>query len=152
VNTFTDGAIDMTLRKRAILVAIAAHTRKHGYGPSYRDIASAVGLASISSVARYIRVLARTGYLHEPSAKARAVVLAEDVMVSRRGRVARVVTTFRRCGECEMDVPADHSHADAEAAVSELLQLAANTVTTSPDALDLIRAATQTHPVGGESP
>ncbi|MGW6691885.1 LexA family protein [Streptomyces sp. NPDC054961] len=55
--------IRLTERRLRILEAIAAHTAAHGAGLSVREIGSAVGLASSSSVAFQLAHLERGGLL-----------------------------------------------------------------------------------------
>ncbi|WIM98574.1 transcriptional repressor LexA [Actinoplanes oblitus] len=62
----------LTDRQRRILTVIREHAQRHGYSPSTREIADAVGLASTSAVARHLRVL-------------------EDLGLLRRGRATRPV-------------------------------------------------------------
>ena len=51
--------------RSAILRCIAAYSVEHGYPPSYREIAAAVGLRSPSSVAGHIAHLRAEGLLQE---------------------------------------------------------------------------------------
>lgn len=63
---FTDEDLDtstLTPRQRQILTVIQTWALRHGYSPSTRDIADAVGLASTSSVGRHLRLLEEHGYL-----------------------------------------------------------------------------------------
>ncbi|BCJ45976.1 LexA repressor [Actinoplanes ianthinogenes] len=53
----------LTDRQRRILTVIRDHAQRHGYSPSTREIADAVGLASTSAVARHLRVLEDYGLL-----------------------------------------------------------------------------------------
>lgn len=53
----------LTERQRQILTVIARSASRHGYSPSTREIADAVGLASTSTVSRHLRRLEEWGYL-----------------------------------------------------------------------------------------
>ncbi|MFB9338542.1 transcriptional repressor LexA [Actinoplanes octamycinicus] len=53
----------LTERQRRILTVIRDHAQRHGYSPSTREIADALGLASTSTVARHLRVLEEYGLL-----------------------------------------------------------------------------------------
>ncbi|MBL7255697.1 transcriptional repressor LexA [Actinoplanes sp. LDG1-01] len=50
-------------RQRQILTVIQQWAQRHGYSPSTREIADAIGLASPSSVGRHLRVLEEAGFL-----------------------------------------------------------------------------------------
>ncbi|AEV83046.1 LexA family transcriptional regulator [Actinoplanes sp. SE50] len=61
-----DDALDtsvLTERQRRILGVIRDSALRHGYSPSTREIADAVGLASTSAVARHLRALEDLGFL-----------------------------------------------------------------------------------------
>jgi repressor LexA len=62
-------------RKQKILEHIAGTLRAHGYPPSVREIARAVGLASTSAVHHHLQILEREGYLERGAAQSRAIRL-----------------------------------------------------------------------------
>ena len=82
-------------RKNEILLFVNRFSDVNGYSPSYREIAEAVGLKSVSTVAYYVRQLESDGRL-----------------VQRRGQRCRSVGTARRVrltipegnGECTQRV------------------------------------------------
>jgi repressor LexA len=49
--------------------------QRSGHSPTYRDIASAVGLASLSSVSLHVRTLQKKGYLFREPGRPRTVVV-----------------------------------------------------------------------------
>jgi repressor LexA len=63
------------LRKKRIIEYIAANLREHGYPPSVREIATAVGLASTSAVHHHLSALEREGYLERDATQSRALRL-----------------------------------------------------------------------------
>jgi repressor LexA len=63
------------LRKQRIIEYIAANLRDHGYPPSVREIATAVGLASTSAVHHHLSALEREGYLERDATQSRALRL-----------------------------------------------------------------------------
>jgi repressor LexA len=63
----------LTWRQRKILQAIRDSVQKHGYPPSMREIAQAVGLISTSSVSYQLSILERKGYLHRDLRRPRTV-------------------------------------------------------------------------------
>ncbi|GAA0571176.1 transcriptional repressor LexA [Paractinoplanes ferrugineus] len=50
-------------RQRRILAVIQKWALRHGYSPSTREIADAIGVAATSTVSRHLRVLEDLGYL-----------------------------------------------------------------------------------------
>ena len=69
----------LTDRQRDIVAAVADLTTRLGYPPTYREIAKAVGLASVSSVADHVDSLRLAGVLTTNRFSARSVRLAEGV-------------------------------------------------------------------------
>jgi repressor LexA len=63
----------LTPRQRQILAMIRDWVDRHGYPPTMREIAAAVGLASPSSVAHQLRVLEEHGHLRRDARGSRAV-------------------------------------------------------------------------------
>jgi repressor LexA len=63
----------LTWRQRKVLQVIRDSVRQHGYPPSMREIAKAVGLTSTSSVAYQLGVLQDKGYLRRDVGRPRTV-------------------------------------------------------------------------------
>ena len=68
----------LSSRRRQILDMIVDHQRVHGYPPSIREIASAVGLKSPASVKAHLDILAEAGYLRVDPTRPRAIELRYD--------------------------------------------------------------------------
>src|ERR1700752_4028679 len=66
-------------RQCKIVQVIEDWVRRNGYGPSLREIADAVGLASTSSVSYQLSVLAGKGYLTREAGRPRTAVLKNPV-------------------------------------------------------------------------
>ncbi|MBQ2957085.1 MAG: winged helix-turn-helix transcriptional regulator [Clostridia bacterium] len=66
-------------RRNEILLFVNRYNDSNGYSPSYREIADAVGLKSVSTVAYYVKQLEKDGRL-----------------VQRRGQKCRSIGTARR--------------------------------------------------------
>jgi repressor LexA len=76
VRDFPDGAVDaagLTQRQRRILEVIREAVEKQGYPPSVREIGTAVGLTSTSSVAHQLATLERKGFIRRDPNRPRAV-------------------------------------------------------------------------------
>jgi repressor LexA len=67
---------ELTTRQRQILTMIREWVDRHGYPPTMREIAAAVGLASPSSVAHQLKVLEEHGHLRRDARGSRAVALS----------------------------------------------------------------------------
>lgn len=63
----------LSQRRRQILEVVASQVEAHGYPPSVREIASAVGLASPSTVKHHLDALEAQGYLQRTSSLSRAL-------------------------------------------------------------------------------
>ena len=65
----------LTTRQREILEYIQDTSNERGFPPSVREIGTAVGLTSPSTVHSHLRALQRLGYLRRDSSKPRAIVV-----------------------------------------------------------------------------
>src|SRR5260370_462809 len=63
----------LTWRQRKILQVIRESVQEHGYPPSMREIAEAVGLSSTSSVSHQLKTLQDKGYVHRDTGRPRTV-------------------------------------------------------------------------------
>ncbi|MGH9188156.1 MAG: transcriptional repressor LexA [Acidimicrobiales bacterium] len=68
----------LTKRQREILDIIERSVRDHGYPPSVREIGSAVGLTSPSTVHTHLSTLQKHGYLRRDPTKPRAIEVRYD--------------------------------------------------------------------------
>lgn len=68
----------LTDRQRQALQLIAEAVAHHGYPPSVREIAEAMGLASPSTVHSHLQALVKKGYLRVDPTKPRAIELLYD--------------------------------------------------------------------------
>jgi len=68
----------LTGKRREILDFIAREVRERGYPPSVREIGSAVGLASTSTVQAHLNTLQKQGYLRRDPTKPRALEVRYD--------------------------------------------------------------------------
>jgi len=88
VSELPDGPADatgLTPRQQRVLGHIKDSIEKRGYPPSMREIGTAVGLTSTSSVAHQLRVLEEKGFLKRDPNRPRALeVFLPEVMAARR--------------------------------------------------------------------
>jgi len=74
-NHLGPGHLGLSSRQGKIVQVIEDSVRCNGYGPSLREIAEAVGLASTSSVAYQLSVLEKKGHLTREAGRPRTAVL-----------------------------------------------------------------------------
>lgn len=63
----------ITAKQKQVLDAIDLHTRKHGYPPSHKQLADALGLRSTSAVAMRLDALERKGFIKREYGVARSL-------------------------------------------------------------------------------
>ena len=76
-------------RQVAIYQFIRAYTDEHGYPPSVREIGSAVGLASPSTVHMHLKVLEEHGLIKRDSKKPRTIEVTADRTASQQDEGAQ---------------------------------------------------------------
>ena len=69
-------------KQRAILDFVETFRRRHGYPPTFREIASALGISSTSVVSYHLRILEEKGLLERAPGLSRGLRLAEGESVS----------------------------------------------------------------------
>ncbi len=102
VTELPDGPPDatgLTPRQQRVLATIKDAIEQRGYPPSMREIGSAVGLTSSSSVAHQLRVLEEKGFLKRDPNRPRALeVFLPEVMAARRSISAVEETSLDETG------------------------------------------------------
>src|SRR3954468_25031267 len=84
-------AMDLTKRQQEIFDFIKRYAAEHGYPPTVRDIGSAVGLASSSTVHAHLANLERLGMLRRDPSKPRAIELLDKAVGSIAGGVRQAL-------------------------------------------------------------
>jgi repressor LexA len=69
--------ISLSRKQKRTLDAIREHLEKHGYSPSYREIAIQLGLASPATIHEHVQALEAKGYLRVQKEGGRTIVLTE---------------------------------------------------------------------------
>jgi len=79
------GCMDMKLteKQQQILDFISAKIEEQGYPPSVREICSAVGLKSTSTVHGYLDRLQKKGFIQKDASKTRAIRIMNDSRVKK---------------------------------------------------------------------
>lgn len=73
-------------RQQSIYDYICSYTKDHGYPPSVREIGSAVGLASPSTVHMHLKSLEEKGYIHRDSKKPRTIEVVNNQPPTHAGQ------------------------------------------------------------------
>ena len=102
VSELPDGPPDasgLTPRQQKVLATIKDAIEKRGYPPSMREIGTAVGLTSSSSVAHQLKTLEEKGFLKRDPKRPRALeVFLPEVMAARRSIGSAEETTYDETG------------------------------------------------------
>ena len=102
VSERPDGPLDatgLTPRQQRVLATIKDSIEQRGYPPSMREIGSAVGLTSTSSVAHQLRTLEEKGFIKRDPNRPRALeVFLPEVMKARRSIGAAEETSYDETG------------------------------------------------------
>ena len=109
-------------RKNEILLFVNRFNDLNGYSPSYREIADAVGLKSVSTVAHYVKQLEKDGRLvQRRGQKCRSVGTARCVCLTipegKSECTQRVAVKISDGGVLEMDLSVKRTE-DGQAAVT----------------------------------
>ncbi len=88
-------ATGLTPRQQRVLATIKDSIENRGYPPSMREIGSAVGLTSSSSVAHQLKTLEEKGFLKRDPNRPRALeVFLPEVMAARRSMSSAEETSY----------------------------------------------------------
>ncbi len=66
-------------RKGRIIAFIAEYTDRHGFSPTYREIADGLDYASVSTVHKHIAELKEKGLISETEGRSRSLVLVNGI-------------------------------------------------------------------------
>lgn len=84
-------AARLTRRQNDILTFVRRYTDSHGYPPSVREIGSAMGLTSSSTVHSHLAALERKGYLRRDPSKPRALEILREGVDERAAPMRRTI-------------------------------------------------------------
>ena len=82
-----------TMRQKELLDHVDAFIKEHGYGPSYREVMTALGYKSVSTVAIHINGLIEKGYLRKRDNSARSLEVVTAVYGTGNGPSVTVAST-----------------------------------------------------------
>ncbi len=74
----------VTKRQKQVVDCVAGFIQKHGYSPSYEEIAGEMGLASLATVHKHVTTLCAKGYLTRGPNQSRSLDLGPQYYSDRR--------------------------------------------------------------------
>jgi repressor LexA len=77
-------AMALTKRQKQVLDYIADFVEKHGYSPSYEEMAAGLGLASLATVHKHVLALEAKHYLRRSYNQSRSVEVAQKYFEEQR--------------------------------------------------------------------
>jgi SOS-response transcriptional repressor LexA len=83
----------LTKRQREVYDFVADYVRQHRYAPKFDEIAEAMQLRSISSVAEYLSTLEEKGFITRESRRPRGIrliPLADDPLAARDAEIVQL--------------------------------------------------------------
>jgi repressor LexA len=99
----------LSARQQQMVQFIREFVHRHGYPPSIRDIATAVGISSTSVVDYNLRVLEREGYLRRTRDVSRGLELLAEVGEPRPARVVEVPVIGRIAAGAPIEAMSDRT-------------------------------------------
>lgn len=76
----------LTRRQKEVMDFLSAFITKHGYSPSYEEIASGLGLASLATVHKHVQALESKQYLRRNYNHSRSLEISERYFSEERAR------------------------------------------------------------------
>jgi repressor LexA len=76
----------LTRRQKEVMDFLAAFIEKHGYSPSYEEIASGLGVASLATVHKHIQALEAKQYLRRSYNHSRSLEIGERFLREEQAR------------------------------------------------------------------
>ena len=77
----------LTPRQKEVLDFLVQFSEEHGYAPSFEEIASGVGLASLATVHKHITALEQKGYVRRRFNESRSIEISPDYKREERERL-----------------------------------------------------------------
>jgi repressor LexA len=106
----------LTPRQKELMDFLSAFIRDHGYSPSYEEIASGLGLASLATVHKHIQALETKLYLRRNYNHSRSLEIADRYFREERARSNSEITSVPLLGRIAAGAPVE-AIANAESLV-----------------------------------
>jgi repressor LexA len=79
----------LTRRQKEVMDFLSGFIEKHGYSPSYEEVASGLGLASLATVHKHIQALEAKQYLRRSYNHSRSLEIGDRYLSEEKARVHR---------------------------------------------------------------
>ncbi len=76
----------LTRRQKEVMDFLSSFIEKHGYSPSYEEIASGLGLASLATVHKHIQALEAKQYVRRSYNHSRSLEIGERYFSEEKAR------------------------------------------------------------------
>src|SRR5579875_2770982 len=103
----------LTRRQKEVMDFLSTFITKHGYSPSYEEIASGLGLASLATVHKHVQALESKQYLRRNYNHSRSLEISERYFSEERARQPAPLAGVPLLGRIAAGVPVE-SVADSE--------------------------------------
>ncbi len=103
----------LTRRQKEVMDYLTDFIKKHGYSPSYEEIANGLGLASLATVHKHVQALEAKQYLRRNYNHSRSLEISERFVAEERARGPVAADTIPLLGRIAAGVPVE-AVADSE--------------------------------------
>lgn len=97
----------LTRRQKEVMDFLSEFIKKHGYSPSYEEIASGLGLASLATVHKHVQALESKQYLRRNYNHSRSLEIAEKYFSEERARLPVALPGVPLLGRIAAGVPVE---------------------------------------------
>ena len=97
----------LTKRQKEVMDYLTGFIRKHGYSPSYEEIANGLGLASLATVHKHVQALEAKQYLRRNYNHSRSLEISERFVTEEKARGPVVADTIPLLGRIAAGVPVE---------------------------------------------
>jgi repressor LexA len=97
----------LTRRQKEVMDFLAGFIEKHGYSPSYEEIASGLGLASLATVHKHVQALEAKQYLRRSYNHSRSLEIAERYSAEERARRPQTQASIPLLGRIAAGLPVE---------------------------------------------
>ena len=103
----------LTRRQKEVMDYLTGFIKKHGYSPSYEEIANGLGLASLATVHKHVQALEAKQYLRRNYNHSRSLEISERFVTEEKARGPILTDTIPLLGRIAAGLPVE-AVADSE--------------------------------------
>ncbi len=97
----------LTRRQKEVMDYLTGFIKRHGYSPSYEEIASGLGLASLATVHKHVQALEAKQYLSRNYNHSRSLEISERYFTEEKARGPVVSDTIPLLGRIAAGLPVE---------------------------------------------